>query len=319
MKKYLLIGLVLIFIYGCEEGIPKTGMASTPGPLNLYGDDDGDGWSNGEEEYYGTDPNDENSMPIDSDGDGWPDMDDPFPFDPGNQGIPIDAGPLKDPDRDGIPNKDDPDSDGDGTIDVNDGCPFFSSGTTCDFDGDGIGSDPTDIFDCCGDNLPFCVVDYSDGAGGCIENFYPGPVPHVCAVCDSDAVGEIIIDPRKPPPIGDIGCCRLPSGGTYYNNYPNDPNRLECVGNYPCMELVEPDCDPEVNCMGRECGDDGCYGDGKCGTCDYWGEGKECNEEFKCVPITVNAEVGSDVEGAILHDWIDEHIILDISNGVNSR
>ncbi|MBN1944894.1 MAG: hypothetical protein JW797_04420 [Bradymonadales bacterium] len=43
-------------------------------------------------------------------------------------------------------------------------------------------------------------------------------------------------------------------------------------------------CDAEANCQGRECGPDGCGGDGQCGIC---GEGAECRD-FLCVSVGVD-------------------------------
>lgn len=81
-------------------------------------DTDGDGWSDQEEETYGTDPNNINNYPLDSDGDRLPNSID---TDDDNDGYPDDmeisyqtdtTNPNsypKDTDKDGIPNDDSPD------------------------------------------------------------------------------------------------------------------------------------------------------------------------------------------------------------------
>ena len=146
-------------------------------------DDDGDGYSDIMEMAEGTDPKDENSVPLDTDmdgdpnstdpdddGDGTTDANDAFPLDDSedtdtdgdgtgdNADIDDDGDgysdimemaegtdpkdensvPL-DTDMDGDPNSTDPDDDGDGTTDANDAFPLDDS-EDIDTDGDGTGN-----------------------------------------------------------------------------------------------------------------------------------------------------------------------------------
>jgi len=89
-------------------------------------DEDGDGWTDNEEEKYGTDPNDPNSYPPDRDNDHIPDIED---RDNDNDGyndemeISYETNPFdpfsypKDTDKDGIPDENSPDNNYTGDID----------------------------------------------------------------------------------------------------------------------------------------------------------------------------------------------------------
>ncbi|MDP6318087.1 MAG: hypothetical protein QF500_01700 [Candidatus Thalassarchaeaceae archaeon] len=110
-------------------------------------DSDGDGFYDSVEEDCGTDPEDNNSVPLDTDndgicdqidmdddGDGVDDSDDDFPLDPNEQ---------TDTDNDGTGDNADDDDDGDGWTDEEEyGCdgtnPLDSSDYPADNDGDGI-------------------------------------------------------------------------------------------------------------------------------------------------------------------------------------
>jgi hypothetical protein len=131
MKKQLVIVgiavlLICVGLSGCQNNnTEKSGST----------DADGDGWSDEEEQQYGTDPNDPNNYPLDTDGDHIPDsvdtdddndgyldtMELSYGTDPkDNNSFPLDT------DKDGIPDYDsadgsfigDQDDDDDGLIDV---------------------------------------------------------------------------------------------------------------------------------------------------------------------------------------------------------
>jgi gliding motility-associated-like protein len=123
-----------------------TDLDGIPNLIDL--DQDGDGFSNQEEQLCGTDPLDAADVPVDSDRDGNPDCID---ADDDNDGVldtedvfPLDPTEWADLDGDGIGDNSDPDVDGDGIPNQADTTPVGGTipvAGVSDFDGDGISDD----------------------------------------------------------------------------------------------------------------------------------------------------------------------------------
>ena len=109
-------------------------------------DADGDGWNDASENSCGTNPNDSNSVPLDTDGDGicnsLDDDDDGDGYSDSNDSFPLDVSEWSDIDFDGIGDNADTDDDGDGWTDAEEhSCGTSHNDSTSipsDFDGDWI-------------------------------------------------------------------------------------------------------------------------------------------------------------------------------------
>ena len=133
-------------------------------------DDDNDGWSDTEEETFGTDPFDKCSYPVDSDKDHVPDSvdtdDDNDGFIDTKDAFPKDPDEWSDLDEDGIGDNSDLDIDGDGFVNEEDEFPMDPLEWS-DLDEDGIGdnSDPDmdgDGFVNDEDEFPLYPLEWSD-------------------------------------------------------------------------------------------------------------------------------------------------------------
>jgi hypothetical protein len=199
-------------------------------------DSDGDGFYDMTEEDCGSDPEDNNSVPIDTDSDGLCDSldmdDDGDNVEDANDTFPLDSSEWEDTDNDNIGNNADSDDDGDGFTDneelecgsdplLGNSIPAdFDSDLTCDAvddddDNDGY-ADAEDIFpmndeewydsdlDGIGNN-----ADTDDDGDGYSDNIETS--------CDSDPLSAFSI----PSDLDGDGSCDLMDGDMDGDNYPN--------------------------------------------------------------------------------------------------
>tara|TARA_B110000438_G_C15814036_1_gene651063 strand:+ start:443 stop:2518 length:2076 start_codon:yes stop_codon:yes gene_type:complete len=159
-------------------------------------DSDGDGWIDIDEIACSTDPNDENSVPIDSDSDDFCDAidsdDDNDGYDNDDDDFPLDSTEWNDYDGDGIGSNTDTDDDGDGTPDALDAFPLDSNEYS-DNDGDGVGDNTDDDDDNDGwlDYLENeCGTSSMNSTSTPIDTDYDG----FCNMVDMDDDGDGIAD-----------------------------------------------------------------------------------------------------------------------------
>ena len=213
---------------------------------NADADDDGDTWTDAEEDACGTDSLDASSIPLDSDDDGYCDIED---LDDDGDGIndafdafPLDTSETADLDGNGIGDNLDPDDDGDGWFDdVETSCftdPLDSFSVPTDFDGDGMcdeqdNDDDGDGVDDDLDAFPYDTMETNDHDGDGIGD-----------LADSDDDNDGWYD------YAELAC--LSAGGAGDKNNANEyPNDFDVDG---VCDAVDPDDDndgfPDPACVG---------------------------------------------------------------------
>ncbi len=160
-----------------QDGITDSEEIGVSGTDPLNADSDGDGASDGDEVDFGTDPNNDASVPLfDLDGDGVADDVDVCP---------ARADPLQiDTDGDGDGDACDDDDDNDGIDDVADNAPLVPNPTQDDGDRDGVG----------------------DAADNCVATFNPDQANN-----DSDANGDACDADDDDDGVPDFGTANPPS------------------------------------------------------------------------------------------------------------
>ena len=157
---------------------------------------DGDGFYDTIENDCGSDPEDNNSVPVDTDNDGICDPldsdDDGDSYDDVNDTFPLDASEWEDTDNDNIGNNADSDDDNDGYDDISDAFPMNDE-EWYDSDNDGVG-----------DN-----ADADDDGDGFSDN--------IEITCDSDPLDSFSV----PSDFDGDGSCDLMDGDMDGDNYPN--------------------------------------------------------------------------------------------------
>ena len=199
-------------------------------------DSDGDGFYDMTEEDCGSDPEDNNSVPLDTDGDG---ICDPLDTDKDGDNVedaddsfPLDASEWEDTDGDGIGNNGDSDDDNDGFTDADEiNCgsdPLLWNSVPADFDADLI----CDAMDDDDDNDGYADVDDifplndeewydsdNDGIGNNedTDDDNDGYSDNIETTCDSDPLSSFSI----PSDLDGDGSCDLMDGDIDGDNYPN--------------------------------------------------------------------------------------------------
>ena len=199
-------------------------------------DSDGDGFYDMTEEDCGSDPEDNNSVPVDTDSDGLCDSldmdDDGDNVEDANDTFPLDSSEWEDTDNDNIGNNADSDDDGDGFTDAEElecgSDPLLGNSIPADFDSDLTcdaidDDDDNDGYADSEDIFPMNDEEWYDsdldgiGNNADTDDDGDGYSDNVETTCDSDPLSSFSI----PSDLDGDGSCDLMDGDMDGDNYPN--------------------------------------------------------------------------------------------------
>src|SRR4030042_5531249 len=139
----------------------------------------------------------------------------------------------------------------------------------------------------CSGGTPYCVLGDCEADNGGVEGDCSSCSPTTCigTTCD-DNLGESCPGQLQPD-CGTQMCGEAPNGGGGVNACGT------CDEGYHCNQgICSENC--IINCAGKECGDNGCFG--SCGDCEYlYGTGYSCNSSGlceACIPDCAGKECG---------------------------
>ena len=228
---------------------------------NTDTDDDGDGYSDEVEQAEGTDPLDENSIPLDYDADGMPDSTD---TDDDNDGVldgddafPLDETEDTDADSDSTGDNADNDDDNDGTPDTEDAFPLDQTeDTDTDADGTGDNADTDDDGDGYSDE-----VEQTEGTNPLNENSKPldYDADGIPDSTDTDDDSDGVLDGDDAFPLDETEDTDTDDDGTGDNADDDDDNdgTHDSEDAFPLDETEDTDTDDDGSGDNTDTDDDG--------------------------------------------------------------